>query len=104
MATHFPNHAFYFENQGIPVEVAFMDHQQVHPAGPPSRALTEENLARFYHVNTAVITHSRPGNGMFKYIVPINTLKNESDPLVPYSSSSIIKNKKIKQPFSQDCQ
>jgi iron complex transport system ATP-binding protein len=74
MATHFPNHAFYFENAGIPVQVGFMGGRTVHLSGSPSQALTETNLARFYHVETSVITHILPGKGPMMQIVPIRTL------------------------------
>ncbi len=74
MATHFPNHAFYFENVGLPVKVAFMNRQQVHLAGSPSAALTENNLESFYGVKTAVISQDVPGNGRVRQIVPIRTM------------------------------
>ena len=74
MATHFPNHAFYFENAGIPVRVGFMDQQQLHLAGSPSQALTQENLARFYGVKTSVISQAVPGKGTIKQIIPLHTL------------------------------
>jgi iron complex transport system ATP-binding protein len=77
MATHFPNHAFYFENSGIPVQVAFMGGQTVHPAGTPSQALTQKNLETFYHVNASVITHPVPGKGILKHIIPIQTTDND---------------------------
>lgn len=79
MATHFPNHAFYFENAGIPVTVAFMGNQTVVPSGRPSRALTEENLARFYDIETVVMTHALPGKGRIKQIIPMKTLDREKD-------------------------
>ena len=76
MATHFPNHAFYFENAGIPVKVMFMNHQSVCLAGSPSMALTEENLEIFYGVKTSVISHTIPGKGKVKQIIPIQTMGN----------------------------
>lgn len=72
MATHFPNHAFFLENEGIPVTVAFMTGQRVEPAGAPTRSLTEENLARFYKVQTAVMRV--PGKGNLRQVIPIQTL------------------------------
>jgi len=75
MATHFPNHAFYLENEGIPVQVAFMNRQNVHPAGSPSQALTEKNLESFYNVKTSVITHPVPGKGRIKHVIPVQTIK-----------------------------
>ncbi len=76
MATHFPNHAFYLENAGIPVEVAFMNSHRVHLAGSPSEALTVKNLEAFYGVRASVISHDLPGKGTLKQIVPIKTLEN----------------------------
>jgi iron complex transport system ATP-binding protein len=73
MATHFPNHAFYFENEGLPVQVAFMDRQTVLVSGSPSRALTEENLSRFYQVKTAIISQAIPLKGTIKHIIPLET-------------------------------
>ncbi len=77
MASHFPNHAFYLENEGIPIQVAFMNQQKIHLAGPPSVALTEENLASFYKVKTAVIDLKLSGKGHIKHIIPIQTLENK---------------------------
>lgn len=79
MATHFPNHAFYFENAGIPVTVAFMGNHTVVSSGSPSEALTEKNLARFYRIDTSVVTHTLPGKGRVKQIIPIKTLDREMD-------------------------
>ncbi len=79
MATHFPNHAFYFENEGIPVQVAFMNHQTVHLSGSPSEALTEGNLSYYYNVKTSVIDHIIPGKGTTKHIIPIQTLNHKQD-------------------------
>lgn len=78
MATHFPNHAFYLENEGIPVQVAFMDRQTVHLAGSPSAALTENNLESFYRVKTSVMTHAVPGKGLVKQIIPIQTMDTDT--------------------------
>jgi len=77
MATHFPNHAFYFENAGIPVKVAFMDQQAVHLKGTPFQALTEENLESFYAVKTKVISHALEGKRSLKHIIPIQTLDKQ---------------------------
>jgi iron complex transport system ATP-binding protein len=81
MATHFPNHAFYFENAGIPVSVAFMGNRTVYPSGRPSDALTEANLARYCQIETSVITHHLKGKKGMKHIIPIQTL--DSGPDIP---------------------
>jgi iron complex transport system ATP-binding protein len=78
MATHSPNHAFYLENAGIPVQVAFMNRQRVHLAGSPSTALTEESLAAFYQVKAWVTESTFPGRGTVKQIIPIQTIDGAS--------------------------
>lgn len=78
MATHFPNHAFYLENKGIRVQVAFMDKNKVHTAGSPSKALTEKNLEAFYNVKTSIICHQIPGKGKVRQIIPIQTMDNNT--------------------------
>ncbi len=77
MATHFPNHAFYLENEGLDVSVAFMNEKKLHPAGTPSTALTEKNLKTFYGVNACVISHAMGEKGTLKQIIPISTLKDK---------------------------
>lgn len=78
MATHFPNHAFYFENAGLPITVGFMNQHQVHLAGSPSQALTRENLEFYYGVKTSVIVHPIPGKGRIKQIIPLQTVEKRS--------------------------
>ncbi len=78
MATHFPNHAFYFENAGLPVRVGFMNHGHIHIAGPPSRALTPENLEIYYGVKTAVVAYDLPGRAPIRHVIPISTRDNQS--------------------------
>ncbi|MFH2059257.1 MAG: ABC transporter ATP-binding protein [Pseudomonadota bacterium] len=75
MATHFPNHAFYLENEGINVQVAFMKAKKVIPAGSPSTALTEKNIETYYGVKTCVISHPLAKNRTIKQIIPLQTKK-----------------------------
>ena len=75
MATHFPNHAFYLENKGIEVDVAFMHQGAIVQAGPPSEALTPDNLERFYGIRAFVASHPHPGAGVLKQVIPVETIK-----------------------------
>lgn len=77
MATHFPNHAFYLENEGLNVFVGFMADKKLHPSGTPSAALTEENLKTFYGVNACVTSHATDKKGTLKQVIPLSTLKDE---------------------------
>lgn len=41
--------------------------------------MTEENLARFYHIDTVVMTHTLSEKGQIKQIIPIRTLNSEME-------------------------
>nr|WP_319491477.1 ABC transporter ATP-binding protein [uncultured Desulfobacter sp.] len=74
MATHFPNHAFFLENAGLPVQVCFMHQGRIQTAGTPSQALTGENISRVFGVKAAVVTEQIRDNGEIKQIIPIKTM------------------------------
>lgn len=73
MATHFPNHAFYFENNNIPTRVALMHQKTLTALGRPTEILTEENMKSVYNINAKVIS-CEIGDNALKQIIPINTL------------------------------
>ncbi|HCY84897.1 MAG TPA: iron ABC transporter ATP-binding protein [Desulfobacteraceae bacterium] len=75
MATHFPNHAFFLENQGLDIEVGFLHREQLHMEGSPSDALTWENLRRYYGVDTCIMEYNTQKTGKIKQIFPISTTK-----------------------------
>jgi iron complex transport system ATP-binding protein len=54
-----------------------MNQQQLHLAGSPSQALTQENLACFYGVRTLVTSQTLPGKGTLKQIIPLHTMEND---------------------------
>lgn len=76
MATHFPNHAFFLENAGLPVQVCFMHQGRIRAAEAPSQALTCENISRVFGVKAAVVSKQIQDNGWIKQIIPIKTIDN----------------------------
>lgn len=74
MATHFPNHAFYFENNNIVTNVALMNGMIFSEVGAPSTVLTEENLKKLYNINAAVVACRINGDTDMKQIIPISTV------------------------------
>ena len=58
IATHSPDHAYYFESQGISVKVALMHEGKAERAGAPKDILTEENLKRVYGVKAKVLSYT----------------------------------------------
>lgn len=71
MATHFPNHAFYLENQGTPTRVALMENGQFYATGPADQVLSEQNMSRIFKIRTKVISQAEAG-ATFKYMVPLD--------------------------------
>lgn len=74
MATHFPNHAFYFENNNIKTSVALMDNKTFSMVGRPSEIISEENLMMLYNINAKVVSCNIGNNEVLKQIIPISTI------------------------------
>ncbi len=72
MATHFPNHAFYFENNDINTQVAMMNFGKIQVKGKPSDVLTEDNIREIFNVNSKILSYTDYQN-KYSYIAPINT-------------------------------
>lgn len=77
MATHFPNHAFYFENNDVPTSVALMDKMTFSVIGSPAEVLTEENLKSLYTIDARVVSCMLDHNLEVKQIIPVRTLSNK---------------------------
>lgn len=73
MATHFPNHAFYFENNHITTSVALMNQKTLTAVGSPTEILSVENIKSVYNINAKIISCATGENDL-KQIIPINTL------------------------------
>lgn len=77
MATHFPNHTFYFENQGIPIRVALMHDHTFLEVGKPTEVLTEANIGRIYRVKSRLTEFELESGGFLRQLIPLSTLKTE---------------------------
>ena len=73
MATHAPNHIFYFLSQHIPVRIALLHNGRFMAAGLPAEVLTETNLARLYDIDARIIDAPLPGLPGSKLVVPLAT-------------------------------
>ena len=78
MATHFPNHLFYFMNYGLKVKVVMIDNGTVMAQGSAAEVLNEENLSQLYGVE-CTIGESCIKNRMFKFLLPVNKGVNNED-------------------------
>lgn len=72
MATHFPNHALYFENNRIKTRAALMSQGSFLEIGPPNEVLSEQNLKSVYHVNTRLVSCNIDSREL-KQVIPIST-------------------------------
>ncbi len=83
MATHFPNHAFYFENNDIATRVTLMNDSRFMTAGSATEILTEANLKSIYNVNARVFTHHLDTHHQIRQVVAISTSKLNRNPGYP---------------------
>ncbi|WP_242848786.1 ABC transporter ATP-binding protein [Syntrophomonas palmitatica] len=72
MASHFPNHCFYYENSNITTRVALMNNSKFLGTGCPTEILSEENLKKIYRVNAQVVS-CMVANQEFRQVIPVST-------------------------------
>jgi len=73
MATHFPNHAFYLQNSGVPTRIALMHDGDFLAVGSPDDVLDEDRLKKLYGVNARIINLENNGGEPMKHIVPLSS-------------------------------
>lgn len=56
MATHFPNHVFYLENNDVPVKVALMSNGSLCRYGSPTDVLNTENIRQVYRIYAEIFS------------------------------------------------
>ena len=74
MASHFPNHAFYFQNRGIKTTAALLHQAAFLTMGPPETVIDEEAIQALYGVNVNVISVPDAQGRRLKHIIPLNTV------------------------------
>lgn len=73
MATHFPNHAFYFENNNLHTNIALMNNRNFAHEGTPSVVMNEENIKSLYNIDAKVVSYQMDDGSTLKQIIPIKT-------------------------------
>jgi iron complex transport system ATP-binding protein len=58
LATHQPNHAYYFENENLAVNAALFVRGRIKHFGAPSKVLTKQNIAEVYNVECEILQYS----------------------------------------------
>ncbi|HHT47048.1 MAG TPA: ABC transporter ATP-binding protein [Firmicutes bacterium] len=72
MATHFPNHAFYFENNQVRTKIALMNNKKIVAQGFPREVLTEIHMSNTFNITSKVVSYQWE-KGHLRYIVPLKT-------------------------------
>jgi iron complex transport system ATP-binding protein len=72
MATHFPNHAFYFEGTGVQSGLALMNNRNISVKGNPLEVLTEENMEHVFNIKYKFISYTWKKETL-RQIVPLET-------------------------------
>jgi len=80
IASHFPNHAFYFKNNELRCKVALMNEHRFIDLGEPSEVLTEENLRKTYNVNARLVSCLIDDEHQVNQIIPISTYRSKHNP------------------------
>lgn len=72
MATHFPNHAFYFENHQVQTRVALMVDRGFIETGTPGLVISESILEKVYQVETHLVDY-KLGDNKWRQVIPLRT-------------------------------
>jgi len=73
MASHFPNHAFYFENNALSCRVALMDECRVLDLGTATEVISESNLMKTYNIHARIVSCAIDEAHQLSQIIPIST-------------------------------
>jgi iron complex transport system ATP-binding protein len=76
MATHFPNHAYYFETHHIPTSLALMSNGAFEQIGSPKEVLNEDNIRKIYSINSKVLNYDFDKSNFIRQIVPLSIIKD----------------------------
>lgn len=71
LATHYLNHAFYFENNGLNTFTAVLDKKSFAIFGRPNEVLTRDNINKIFNIDCKIIDYDSEEIKKQKYIIPI---------------------------------
>lgn len=74
MATHSPDHAFYFDSKKLFVKAALMCEGQMLAYGEPEKVITEKNIEQVYGVKAKVNSQIDDSGSVIKTITLLRTL------------------------------
>jgi len=71
LATHYLNHAFYFENNGLNTFTAILDKRSFAIFGRPNEVITKDNISKIFKIDCKIIDYDSEEIKKQKYIIPI---------------------------------
>lgn len=77
MATHFPNHAFYFDDNNLKINIALLKNGQFIANGRPGEMLNEEIIEDLYGVKSSLFFYSENNQNDRRRIIPLKTVRNQ---------------------------
>jgi iron complex transport system ATP-binding protein len=78
MATHFPNHAYYFETNHVPTTLVLMNNGIFEVKGKPYDVLNEQNIINTYNINSKVLNFKLDEKTSIRQVVPISLIKENT--------------------------
>lgn len=75
MATHFPNHAFYFEDNKVNIKIALLRNGEFMATGAPGDILNEARIEKLYGVKSSLFSYSDNGKRNQQRIIPVKTVR-----------------------------
>lgn len=79
MATHFPNHAFYFEDNNLKINIGLLKDGSFIAKGTPGEILDEERIEDLYGVKSSLFFYNDNGDNERRRIIPLKTARNKVD-------------------------
>ena len=79
MATHFPNHAYYFQSKQIRTAIALFHNGGFIAVGDPESVINKQHLQALYGIQADVISVTHPDGQKMKHIVALNTIAEGAD-------------------------
>lgn len=79
MATHFPNHACYFETNRVPTTLVLMNNGIFQENGTPYKILNEKNILQTYQINSKILDFQMDEETSIRQIVPLSIAREEGE-------------------------
>ncbi|HRX49345.1 MAG TPA: ABC transporter ATP-binding protein [Spirochaetota bacterium] len=75
MSTHSPNHAFYFENRGIPARVALMNDKKFVATGAPAEVLSEKIMREIFGIDSKLVSEKISDGVSGTFMLPYRVIR-----------------------------